>query len=269
MGRFWSGKRGIVFEMKKEMNTNTRDIEKYTQDYLKHDFEDVMVYYRRKKVLEVLNAYKPKKILEVGCGLKSLFEFYNEYDAFTVVEPSGTFCQAIQASSFFNNRVSLIRGFFEETIDGIKNKDFDFIVISSLLHEVINPALLLNSAHKLCKEKTVIHINVPNVESFHLLWAYESGLVPELGQLTDTALQFQQKTPFTLKTLSALSMACGFTVIEEGSYFVKPFNHTKMAQCMVGGIIDSRLLDGLYGLVKYFPKNGAEIYVNCKIRNGD
>ena len=32
----------------------TRDIEKYTNDYLNHDVEAVMIKFRRKKVLEVL-----------------------------------------------------------------------------------------------------------------------------------------------------------------------------------------------------------------------
>ena len=34
---------------------------------------------------------------------------------------------------------------------------------------------------------------------------------------------------------------------------------------MKSGIIDENLLNGLNKLAKYFPENGAEIFVNCKI----
>ena len=50
-----------------------------------------------------------------------------------------------------------------------------------------------------------------------------------------------------------------------GSYFMKPFNHSKMAELMKLGIIDEALLEGLNKLAKYFPENGAEIFVNCKV----
>lgn len=46
---------------------------------------------------------------------------------------------------------------------------------------------------------------------------------------------------------------------------MKPFNHAKMTELMKLGIIDENLLDGLNKLAKYFPDNGAEIFVNCKI----
>ena len=79
-----------------------RDINQYTKDYLNHDFEDTMVYYRRKKVLEILNQYKPKNILEVGCGIQSIFDFYTEYENFTIIEPSIQFCEMIKKSDKYN-----------------------------------------------------------------------------------------------------------------------------------------------------------------------
>ena len=46
---------------------------------------------------------------------------------------------------------------------------------------------------------------------------------------------------------------------------MKPFNHAKMTKLMNLGIIDENLLSGLNKLAKYFPDNGAEIFVNCKL----
>ncbi|EHT8405649.1 TPA: hypothetical protein RJ335_000877, partial [Campylobacter jejuni] len=55
-----------------------RDIKQYTKNYTskEHDFEEIMVYYRRKKVLEILNKYNPRNILEIGCGMDSIFNYY-------------------------------------------------------------------------------------------------------------------------------------------------------------------------------------------------
>ena len=70
-----------------------RDIGEYVKVYFNHDFEKIMVKYRRKKVLEILNEYKPKNILEIGCGLDSIANYYKNFDKFTIIEPSTTFAQ--------------------------------------------------------------------------------------------------------------------------------------------------------------------------------
>ena len=42
-----------------------RDINKYTEEYVKSDFEEYLVAYRRKKVLEVLNMVSHRRILKL------------------------------------------------------------------------------------------------------------------------------------------------------------------------------------------------------------
>lgn len=155
--------------------------------------------------------------------------------------------------------------FAENCIGKLCDENFDFILVSSLLHEVIDPYNFLLELAKLMKKKTLMHFNVPNAESFHLLWAVESGLLNKIGELTETSKSLQQNTTFTLSSLCQLVEKAGFSVEEKGSYFVKLFNHAKMQQCMTTGIIDENLLAGLYSLSKYFPENGAEIYVNCRV----
>lgn len=246
------------------MLKQTRDIDKYTQDYLNHDFEDTMIYYRRKKVLEILNKYNPKKILEIGCGTQSIFDFYTDYETFTVVEPSDQFCKLIKQSDKYNSRINIINDFLENQTETLRNKEFDFILLSGLLHEVTEPIKMLKCIKQLCNNKTLIHINVPNAESIHLLWAYKAGLIEKIGNLTDVAKHFQQHTTFTLESLVEIVDSVNFSIIEKGSYFIKPFNHPKMQLLINQGIIDTKLLDGLYNLTEYFPNNGAEIYVNCK-----
>ncbi len=244
-----------------------RDITKYTRDYLNDDFEKVAVYYRRKKVLEILNTYKPVKILEIGCGTSSIFEFYHDYDEFTVVEPSKEFCETICKSEFYNNKITVINDFAENSYDKLKDKTFDFIIISSLIHELINPDILMQITKSLSNPNTIIHINVPNENSFHLLWAKEAGLIKSVDSLSKTAQNYQRHHTYNLDKLKKYCLDQGFSSFEEGSYFMKVFNNAKMLSCMNSDILSTELLDGLNKLTEYFPKNGSEIFVNCRIKN--
>lgn len=193
---------------------NTRDIERYTKDYIHsdNDFEAVMVHYRRQKVLEILHHYKPKRILEIGCGVQASFDFYQEYEKFVVVEPSKEFCKMISSSKHKNAKVSIINDFLENQIPTLEKQEFDFILLSSLLHELNSPLDFLKSLRKLCGEDTILHINVPNNKSFHLLWAYEAGLIKHIGQLTSTAVKMQQNSAFDAQSLAQIVQKAGFDI---------------------------------------------------------
>ena len=183
---------------------------------------------------------------------------------FTVIEPSVQFCEMIEKSDKYNSNICIINDFLENAVDKLKQNQYDFILVSGLLHEVTEPNKLLESVKALCNKETIVHINVPNAKSFHLLWAYKSGLIERIGNLTDVAKHFQQHTTFSIDSLSKMVTDLNYSIIDKGSYFIKPFNHPKMQQLLNENIIDTNLLDGLYGLTEFFPNNGAEIFVNCK-----
>lgn len=250
-----------------------RDIKKYVEEYkaVDYDFEKTLVRYRRKKVLEILDRHKPKNILEIGCGMDSIANYYTNYDNFLIVEPSQEF--ASKAIKKQNEKIKVYVDFIENKIDILKYEYFDFILLSSLLHEIPDPQGFLKSVVSLCKEETILHINVPNSRSFHLLWAYEAGIIKKMDELTATAYKLQQNTAFNAEKLSDLVQSCGLDILDKGSYFLKPFNHQKMAMSLKGendknggALLDDRLLDGLYSMTKYMPDLGCEIFINAKIK---
>ncbi len=202
------------------MQSFERNLADYTQNYLNADymqFENVLVFMRRKKVLEILNQYRPKNILEIGAGTQSLFDFYHDFESFTVVEPSLEFFKNIQQSSFYNpQKITLIHDFLEKQIEKLKTKSFDCIILSSLLHEIPEPIEFLKLVHSLCNPNTILHVNVPNNQSLHLLWAVEAGLLPKVGDLTPTAQKMQQFQTFNLKTLTITLDSAGFAPIRGG-----------------------------------------------------
>ena len=243
-----------------------RNIEKYTADYMNEasGFEYIQAEFRKRKVLEVLNHYKPQNVLEIGCGFSSIANDYKTFDKFTIVEPSKEFAQ--NGLKEKNDNVIIINDFVENRIDELKKSCFDFIICSGLLHEVFEPDNLLEQIRKLCGKDTILHINVPNSRSFHILWAYEAGYISSPDELTPAAKRLQRNSTFDMNKLKNTADRHGFKVISSGSYFIKPFNQPKMKSLIDNNIIDDKLLNALYSMDKYMPEMGSEIYVSCKIQ---
>lgn len=247
------------------MAEQKRNIEDYTESYLKMPFLEENVKYRRDCVIEQMMKYDHQNILEIGCGMFPLFEYLDsKYDHYVIIEPSHLFSENAKKKSEKLKNVEVIEGCFEETIPELESKDFDFIVCSSLLHEVEDEKVFLKNLYKVSSANTTVHINVPNALSMHRLVAKEMGLIDDLYQQSGNQKILQQRTVYDMQTLKAQVIETGFKVLDEGSYFIKPFTHFQMDRMMKEKIIDQAVLTGLQKIVKYFPNNGSEIYVNVR-----
>lgn len=239
-----------------------RDISNYTDNYYRYKFEEQQVLYRRKQILEIMERYSPGSVLEIGCGSEPLFRYYN--CKYTIVEPSLDF--ANHAKSLITNdmEVSVINDFFENVAENFYDEHFDMIVCSALLHEVLDPINLMKCIYRVADEDTITHINVPNAYSIHRILAYEAGLIDDLEQLSESNVRFQQGRVFSKESLKHMAINVGFYIVDAGSYFVKPFTHRQMLFLLESGMIDEKILQGLYKLIKYIPEYGSEIYVNMR-----
>jgi len=207
-----------------------------------------------------------KKLLEIGCGLESIFLFIDSYDSLTVVEPGELFYQkAVEdAGDPGNKNIKIIKSLIEDVAHEMTAEKFDFILVSSLLHEIPHPERLLETVHQISSKDTVIHINVPNARSFHRLLAVEMGLINSEFQKSEHNIQFQQQGVFSLESLIELTERSGFKVIESGSYSFKPFTHRQMQGMIDASLLTDKMLHGFYRMEKYLPQFGSEIYVNIK-----
>lgn len=248
-------------------NSDNRDITNYQEEYDKHSFENIMVEYRRKCVLEQMEKYNTQTILEIGCGHEPIMKYYSNYERMVVVEPGDDF---YNSSLTYKNKnkdknIECFHALIEDVINDLKSIRFDFIIISSLLHELKNNLEILRKITHLCHKKTIVHINVPNKKSIHRILAYRSGIIPSLDERSDTQIRLQQNEFFDLPELNEFIREAGLTSKEEGSYFVKPFTHGQMSDLLKNGVIDKVILDGFYQLAADFPENGSEIYVNAQL----
>lgn len=245
-----------------------RNIEDYTEQYLEAPFLKENVSYRRECVCEQLKKYKHKTILEIGCGMFPLFEYLekNDYERYYIIEPSPFFVENAKKkiTGELEKKVFIIEGYFEDKYREILEEKFDFIICSSLLHEVNNATNLLQTIYTVAACNTIIHINVPNANSMHRLIAKEMGIIDNIYSKSETQCKLQQREVYDLEKLKKELVENEFQIIDEGSYFIKPFTHTQMDLMLKQGIIDKNVLLGLQGIIKYFPENGSEIYVNVR-----
>jgi 2-polyprenyl-3-methyl-5-hydroxy-6-metoxy-1,4-benzoquinol methylase len=245
-----------------------RDINDYQTRYVQQAFEPWMVRFRKRKIREILSRYQHETLLEVGCGLESIFLEIESYKRLVVVEPGETFYSKAMAdrANKPGRDITVIRGLLESVRGMLAEESFDFILLSGLLHEVANPDEILATLYGLCRPDTVVHINVPNAQSFHRLLAVEMGLIPNAFQKSELNLQLQHHTVYDLERLRAAVTGQGFEVIEHGSYLIKPFTHAQMQTLLDSGLMTERMLEGLYGMEKHMPGLGSEIFVNVRKR---
>lgn len=115
----------------------SRDLTDYFNNYSNQPFENYQVQYRKKKVLERLNLYSPKNILEIGCGHSSQVFKEKDFQYLKILEPSLDFYRQnlneILSSNLHN--VSIENVYFEK-FENTSKIEFDFILISSLIHEI-------------------------------------------------------------------------------------------------------------------------------------
>ena len=108
--------------------------------------------------------------------------------------------------------------------------------------------------------------NVPNVTSLHRELAVAMARIPTVRAVSAQQRHPRQPRIFDQGTPDARVTASGFTVVERGRCFLKPFAHARMQRLVSGGTIDRQMLEGLYVLGKKFPSLASDILVNLRLQ---
>lgn len=243
-----------------------RDIEQYAKDYSEEGFESIQEKYRRRKILDVLEEFKPKEILDIGCGMKPLFtEIENlSFQKYVCIEPSTELFNNAKKESKKVENVQCINDFYPSK--KLISEKFDFIICSSLLHEIENQIDFLNAIKGNCRKGSLVYFCVPNANSFHRILAARMGIIKDVLQITERNVILQQNNVFDKKILISMLEKCGFEIKETGTFFIKPFTHSQMFKALNEKIIDEKVIEGLYNCSKDFSENGSELYVIATIK---
>lgn len=246
-------------------NNIVADLNSYESNYMDLPFENILREYRKKNISEILKKYTHNRFLEIGCGAAPLFREITDFDKMVVVEPGKLFYEMAINQSNANPKILIINDSVENITDKLSHETFDFIVIGGFLHEIQNPDIVLQAIRQICTKNTAVYSFVPNAMSFHRLLAFEMGITESIYQKSDHDKLFQRHNVYDIDAFNKLLIKNRFTVIESGSYFIKPFTHNQMDELLKQGIIDKSCLDGLEKMKIYMPNLGAELFNICKI----
>ncbi|UTC75948.1 class I SAM-dependent methyltransferase [Treponema sp. OMZ 792] len=242
-----------------------RDIEKYALDYSADGFEVIQESFRRKKILEILRRYELQEILDIGTGMQPVFtELGNiKYKKYTCIEPSLQLYENAKQKAIGNKKIECINDFFPS--EKMNNKKYDFIICSSLLHEIENQEEFLEAIKRNCKKESKVYFCVPNANSFHRILAKRMGIIRNINEKTERNVELQQNNVFDVDSLKEMLEDKVFFIMECGTFFMKPFTHKQMYMAFKEKIIDEKVLEGLYNCSEEFSKNGSEIYMIAKV----
>jgi len=247
------------------MADNADYADRYAAQYVDGGFETCLIQIRRDRVLASVRAHPHRTILEIGCGLEPLFVHLDDFKSYTVVEPVERFAHIARTLADGSELITVLPVRLED-VQRDMHAAYDFVVLSSLLHEVAEPERLLAAVRAVCRPDTVVHVNVPNVHSFHRLLALEMGVIADVFEKSEMEERFGRHTRFDRDRLLSTLDRSGFRVLDSGSYFVKPFAHDQMDALMQRGIVGRSIVRGLAGMIKYMPDLGCEIYADAVLR---
>lgn len=253
------------------MNPNI--IEKYQANYVsQYGFEETMVFYRRRLLMERLEAVSPQVVVEIGCGTELLYaEWLKHHEPMAqwiIVEPGATFAAAARQANLPGLQV--VEGFLQTKVDEIGAllaRAPDLVICAGLLQEVPDAAELLAGIRKLMGSSTLLHVNVPNSNSLHRRIAKSMGLIDDVTQLSEQNIRFFQHRVYDAESLSTEIASSGFERCQTGGYFVKPFTHAQMAS--IAPHLGPEVLNGLFQLGRELPELASEIFAEAyKAGNG-
>lgn len=244
----------------------------YSETYLKNrrgpfSMERVLDNVRSKKIIEFLKKNRSVNILDIGCGPFPLFSRYDSFESYTAIEASQTFFEgAVRLAKKHSSRaIHLYYGKMEEIASSLPPSNYDAIIVSSLLHEVPNPEVVVRVIRTLCNRNTAVIANVPNAKSIHRMLAFESGLIdsPCADSLTDRI--YKRSEHFDNVTFKNLFTRNGFKIIDSYTYFIKLFSNKQLEMIYDSKVLDKKVFKGFEKMSKHLPDFGAELFLEAKI----
>ncbi len=238
-----------------------RDLDAYVQQYRKLPFESVQEKYRIKRLLEVLNRLKQSQnfsnILEVGPGVNPVFEQFASFNSYTIIEPIKYFSELLEVK---NSKIVVINQTLEDFLDSDRDLKFDLVILSSVLHETVNPDLILKKLVQATTQYSKIVVVLPNNISLHRIIGEFAGIQKAGPYLTDTERRMQQGISYSTDTFTLAAQKAGLKVLEIFTSFIKPFPHFKMHELQLSGEISDSDFESLYSLSKLLQPYGSEIF---------
>lgn len=239
-----------------------RDLPDYLSNFSQLPFERIQEKFRKRKILDLINQHQADAgiVLEVGPGINPLFPFLDVFEHAIVLEPIYQIFDWLKNSQYQKSNVQILNSNLEKFIFDNIEKRFDTIFLSSVLHEISYPEIILKTIYNSMQVGGRIFVVVPNNQSVHRLIGEKIGIISSLSELTKTERKMQQFSSYSPKALASQLEAVGFRSIEIVTQFIKPLPHAQMQEAIDNSMFSEDNLEFLYKLSDLIPDFGSEIF---------
>jgi len=239
-----------------------RDLHDYLFQFNQLPFERIQEKFRKRKILDLISKQNAEsgKLLEVGPGINPLFPFLNMFDQIIALEPINEIFQWLTNSHDQKTSLEIVNSDLENFISENPKKRFDTVVLSSVLHEIPNPEIILKMIHSILEVGGQLFVVVPNNQSVHRLTGEKMGITKSLNELTETEIKMQQFSSYSPQILAKQLENHGFRSVDIVTNFIKPLPHIGMQEAIDSSLLSEDDLEFLYKLSDLMPGFGSEIF---------
>lgn len=239
-----------------------RDLDDYLFQFNQLPFERIQEKFRKRKILDLISRHKAEagKLLEVGPGINPLFPSLGKFDYTVALEPINEIYRWLIEVNNKKSNVEIVNSDLEKFIAHNSESRFDTVILSSVLHEIPNPEIILEKIHDVLEVGGLFFVVVPNNQSVHRLVGEKMGITKSLNELTVTERTMQQFSSYSPKILTNQLENHGFKVIEISTNFIKPLPHAGMQEAIDNSLISDDDLEFLYRISSLMPDFGSEIF---------
>jgi len=243
-----------------------RNLHSYLDEYYLLPFERQAEKYRRLAVIKELEQLQPQTLIEVGCGQDSIFHYLDPKIVGTIVEP----IEKLSSGQDLGRRlprVKVINSVFESVQSGMI-EPAEVVLLSSILHEVADAPLFIETASRFLRPDGALVLVVPNAWSLHRFVGERKKIISHLEEQSDTQRKMQQhQTVFSPESLTIFLETWGFEVETLKTFFPKVSSHSQMQQFLNEKLIDDEFLETLYKLSDQLEPTGSEIIAVARKRS--
>jgi len=250
-----------------ELRPLERNHTQYAKDFDELPFERILEKYRFRRSLEMLSKIPSKqirKVLEIGPGYSPLSAEVFPKSKTILLEPAENLRHYIEEKFSDSSSITIIGQDLGSFFTSTKSDCFDLVILSSVLHELIDPDIELSRIHALLSKNGYFFVVVPNNESVHRLLGVHLGVLESSTSLTSTERVMQQHANYSIESIQKKLKEHNFSIEFITTSFLKPHTHFQMQKWVDNGSLSEEKLENLYQLSEFFSPFNSEIFLLAK-----
>lgn len=193
------------------------------------------------------------RVLELGCatGLMSSVIADGTVDLLGV-DRSAAYLARARARGLI--RVEFREGDLD-ALDADLGADFDHVLATNVLHELLDPVAFLRAAGARLVGGGRLHLTVQNPHSIHRLCALELGMIDSLTEISARGEQWGTRALWTAAELEGLTAQAGLSVVAREGIMLKPLPNSLMAE------LPETVIEGFIRVADHLPNHCAMTYL--------